>query len=162
MLDLLSLIGGAVTELPFGYSCSAEGMSSDIVSGTVEAKGNIRNYAGYIVLRAKITLKAQVVCARCGRKFDTVFSFDTEQKLTDKLENKDNDEFIILEDGMLNEEEFVRSNMILEMPVRFLCREDCKGLCPKCGHNLNESRCSCDTKEIDPRLSVLSKYFEKE
>ena len=161
MLDLLGLIGGAVTELPFEYSCSAEGLSPDIISGTVDAKGTIRNFAGLVVLKATISLNAQVVCARCGLEFNTGFSIDIEQKLTDKLENTDNDEFILLEDGMFDEAEFVRSSMILEMPGKFLCRKDCKGLCPKCGHNLNESLCSCDTKEIDPRLSVLSKYFEK-
>jgi uncharacterized protein len=162
MLDLLGLIGGAVTELPFEYSCSAEGLSTDIISGTVDAKGIIKNFAGLIVLKATITLNAQVVCARCGLEFNTGFSFDIEQKLTDKLENTDNDEFILLEDGMFDEAEFIRSSMILEMPGKFLCSKDCKGLCPKCGHNLNESLCSCDKKDIDPRLSVLSKYFENE
>jgi len=162
MLDLLGLIGGTVTELPFKYSCSAQGLSPDVVSGTVTAEGKIRNLAGLIVLNAKITLDARVVCARCGQEFNTGFSFDIEQKLTDKLENTDNDEFILLEDGKFDEAEFIRSSMILEMPGRFLCSNDCKGLCPKCGKNLNESPCSCDTRDIDPRLSVLAKYFENE
>lgn len=161
MLDLQELLGGAVSSLPFEFTCDTKGLSSDVISGTVEAKGEIRNFSGYIVLNAEVSLKAQVICARCGNSFDTVFSFNTKQKLTDKLENKDNDEFILIENGRFDVSEYVRSSMLLEKPAKFLCSEDCKGLCPKCGKNLNESPCSCDKRDIDPRLAVLAKYFDK-
>ncbi|PKM62010.1 MAG: nucleic acid-binding protein, partial [Firmicutes bacterium HGW-Firmicutes-21] len=85
-----------------------------------------------------------------------------ENKLTDKLENEDNDEFILVENGLFDVSEFVQGSITLELPSRFMCSEDCKGLCPKCGHNLNESLCSCDKREIDPRLAILSEYFGDE
>jgi len=147
--------------MPFAYNCEAVGLSHDIKSGTIEVEGEIRNFSGYILLTSQIKLKAQVICARCDCIFDTVFTFDTEQKMTDKLENNDIDEFILIEDQKFNVPEFVQESMLLEMPSKFLCSEDCKGLCPKCGHNLNESLCSCDTREIDPRFAVLTEYFDK-
>lgn len=161
MLDLMSLLGGAVLSLPFEYIGDATGLTPDIISGRVKAQGEIKNYSGYVLLKAKINLEAKVVCARCNTNFDTNSAFSIEQKLTDKLENKDNDEYILIENGVFDEAEFIKDSLILELPSKFLCNEDCMGLCPRCGKNLNKSPCSCDTKDIDPRLEVLSKYFEE-
>ena len=52
--------------------------------------------------------------------------------------------------------------LFLELPSRDLCSEDCRGFCPKCGKDLNEGNCDCDTKEIDPRLAVLKKFLTNE
>ena len=49
----------------------------------------------------------------------------------------------------------------MEFPVRILCREDCRGLCQRCGKNLNEGECGCDTREIDPRMEPLRKLLEQ-
>ena len=48
----------------------------------------------------------------------------------------------------------------IELPFRLLCREDCKGLCPVCGANLNEMTCNCNTKQIDPRLEKLKMLLD--
>ncbi|MGB9809870.1 MAG: YceD family protein, partial [Caldanaerobacter sp.] len=50
--------------------------------------------------------------------------------------------------------------VILSLPMKFLCKEDCKGLCPICGTNLNYGSCSCKREDIDPRLEVLSKLLQ--
>ena len=94
------------------------------------------------------------------RCFDTRISFDTENKITDKLENGDDDEFIIAENSSLDLERFIREGIILDLPQKLLCGADCKGLCFKCGRNLNQSECSCDRRDIDPRLAVLSEFFD--
>jgi uncharacterized protein len=49
----------------------------------------------------------------------------------------------------------VEEEIMLEMPSRTLCKDDCLGLCQKCGKNLNEGDCNCDKKEVDPRLAIL-------
>lgn len=162
ILDLIGLFGGAVLSLPFECKCEANGLSPDIKTGTIEAKGNIRNFSGYILLNAEIELKAQVACARCGKEFDTVFSYSIEQKLTNKLENNDNEDYILIEDGRMDVSKLVNDSVLLELPSRFLCKDDCKGLCLKCGIDLNVSRCSCDMRDIDPRLAVLADYFKEE
>lgn len=161
ILDLVGLLGGAELSIPFNCSIKADGLSPDIMSGTANAEGNIRNFSGYILLNADIKLKAQVICARCGNDFDTVFSFSTEQKLTNKLENQENDEFLIIENGSFDITEYVSESILLELPSKFICKDDCKGLCLKCGKNLNDSLCSCDKRDIDPRLAVLSDYFKE-
>lgn len=49
----------------------------------------------------------------------------------------------------------VREQVLLALPVSVLCRDDCKGLCPQCGQDLNEAECGCERKVVDPRLAVL-------
>jgi uncharacterized protein len=58
--------------------------------------------------------------------------------------------------GGLVLEEVLREQVLLTLPVRTLCRDDCKGLCPRCGSNLNDEGCSCDATPADPRWSALS------
>ena len=56
--------------------------------------------------------------------------------------------------------ELVREDIILSLPYRFLCREDCKGLCPVCGKNLNTGSCGCRSGKVDPRLEILKKLID--
>ena len=53
--------------------------------------------------------------------------------------------------------DIVRESILAELPMKVLCRQDCQGLCLKCGQNLNRGQCDCDTTEIDPRLAILAK-----
>ena len=57
-------------------------------------------------------------------------------------------------------DELIRTDILLELPTKFLCKEDCKGLCPTCGKNLNEGACNCQTHQIDPRLEVLKQLID--
>ena len=56
----------------------------------------------------------------------------------------------------------VRENLLAELPMKATCREDCRGLCPHCGHNLNLGECGCRCREVDPRLASLGKLLERE
>ena len=58
-------------------------------------------------------------------------------------------------DYQLPLDELVEEELILNLPSKNLCRKDCRGLCPKCGKNLNEGLCGCRSDTIDPRLEVL-------
>lgn len=64
-----------------------------------------------------------------------------EHILVHELAGEDEEEFIVCGDYTLDLDELVAMDILLELPTRILCREDCKGLCPKCGTNLNESTC---------------------
>ncbi len=161
LLDLRELIGGAVSAVPFACEEPAEGLTDDLVSGVVHVKGKAENHAGFLSLNGTAVLDGVFRCARCCTEFHDTVSFALDYKLAERLEREDEEEFLLLEDGMLDLSEVVRSQLLTEMPYRFLCKEDCKGLCPVCGTNLNVKRCSCDTKEKDPRWSVLSSYFDE-
>jgi uncharacterized protein len=66
------------------------------------------------------------------------------------------------ENGKIDLEPFIREEMILAIPIGPLCSEDCKGLCPICGEDLNESSCSHEELPVDPRLSVLKTLLSGE
>jgi uncharacterized protein len=69
---------------------------------------------------------------------------------------------IVPETGLLDLEPLIREEMLLAIPINPICRPDCKGLCPVCGENLNESQCSHEDEEVDPRLSVLRTLLNKD
>ena len=66
------------------------------------------------------------------------------------------DEYLVLNDGMLDADDAVREALILSFPMRLLCSEDCPGLCPVCGKPLREGACGCVTREVDPRWAPLA------
>lgn len=75
------------------------------------------------------------------------------------MQNEEDDEILLLEDGKVDAGELAREAFILDMDTKTLCSEDCKGLCPRCGADLNLGPCSCK-KDVDPRLAVLAKLLE--
>ncbi len=64
-----------------------------------------------------------------------------------------------LEQGRISTDHLLRENILLSLPVQPLCHEDCRGLCPRCGANLNQSACDCTVAHVDPRLQALRKLL---
>ena len=64
------------------------------------------------------------------------------------------DDFIVIPDMVLDLDALSREDLLLDLPSKVLCREDCKGICPQCGKNLNEGPCNCK-EPVDPRLEGL-------
>ncbi|MBC8100237.1 MAG: DUF177 domain-containing protein [Armatimonadetes bacterium] len=69
-------------------------------------------------------------------------------------------EFIVGDDAILDLAPLLRAEVLIDTTHRVLCREDCRGLCPECGINLNEDDCNCGEQMIDPRLAALKKLLE--
>ena len=75
--------------------------------------------------------------------------------LATAIERQESDTIITVPDMKLDVDEFVYSEVILDLPSKHLCEPDCKGICPNCGKNLNKGECGCETHEVDPRLAKL-------
>ena len=159
MLDLKKLLDGSLEFIDFSLDVEDCSFIDDGISGRATACGRITNHSGLILLNGEIKTNLTVSCARCGRDFVYSSPITLNAKITDKLANEDEDEFIIMQDFAIDTEDIVRTALILELPTRFLCDEDCKGLCAKCGKNLNEGECGCDLTERDSRWDVLKDYF---
>lgn len=121
--------------------------------------GQVRNIAGMLRLQLEVGTTLACVCDRCGTAFDKPFHLTLEYLLAEELEDEENDDILLLDNGTIDLAELVREAFILNMDTKTLCREDCKGLCPGCGANLNYEACRCK-KEIDPRLAALAKLLE--
>ena len=132
----------------------------------MKVKGEITNTAGYMRMTLTASVDYQAACARCLWPLSGSFSFDLEKtvaprKLLTDIDEDKLDDYAIIDDGFLDLDEMITEELEMEFPGRFLCKDDCKGLCQRCGHNLNEGECECDTRDFDPRLEPLRKLLEK-
>ena len=80
---------------------------------------------------------------------------------TRRLSGEENDEYLVVPDGLVNLDELVYADVVLELPSKNVCSEDCRGLCECCGANLNHGACGCKKPSVDPRLSALQDLLEQ-
>ncbi len=124
----------------------------------VRIVGEITNRAGVVRLTARVTFTFDGQCDRCLSPFARDYDIAIDHILVTALENEDSD-YVLLENYQLALDDLVQADILLELPYKNLCREDCRGLCPQCGKNLNEGLCGCTTKSVDPRLAVLQQLL---
>ena len=132
----------------------------------MKVKGQITNASGYMVMTVTLSLEFSASCARCLSPVCDTFTLDLEKTVAPRnllgdLDEDKLDDYAIVEDGFLDIDELMLLQLEMEFPIRFLCHDDCKGLCQKCGKNLNEGKCDCVTKEIDPRFAPLQKLLDE-
>ena len=132
------------------------------VSEPVRASGTVRNTAGVLMMKGSICTTIHGVCDRCAADFDAEVTFPIDVVLVTELSNEENeDEWVFpLEGDSANLEEIVRTVFVLNMDSKLLCKPDCKGMCCRCGQNLNDGACSCQ-KELDPRFAALRQLLDK-
>lgn len=125
----------------------------------VSVQGSVYNKTGVVSLDARAELDYTAPCDRCAASATKHFVFPIKHFLIDKLNDEDNDLYIQVENYRLDLDELVREDILLALPLSFLCKEDCKGLCIMCGCNQNTEPCSCK-KPIDPRWAALSELSD--
>ena len=132
------------------------------VSEPVLAEGNVRNTAGVLVMQGSIATTIHGICDRCASEFHRKVEFPIDVVLVTKLESEETeDEWVFpLEGDSADLDDIVRTVFVLNLDSKLLCKEDCKGLCPQCGKNLNDGPCNC-RKELDPRFAALKQLLEK-
>ena len=132
------------------------------VSEPVLAEGNVRNTAGVLVMQGSIATTIHGICDRCASEFHRKVEFPIDVVLVTKLESEENeDEWVFpLEGDSADLDDIVRTVFVLNLDSKLLCKEDCKGLCPQCGKNLNDGPCNC-RKELNPRFAALKQLLEK-
>lgn len=160
-IDVREVLSGLVDSIEFDYTLPApQGFNDISFPGEVRVVGTIKNQAGYMTLAAKATVPYTTHCARCTKEISGVFESSFERPLATRLEN-DDDEYLMITHGEVDLDTPLLEELLISLDFVYLCKEDCKGLCPKCGQDLNEGDCGCaDKKEIDPRLAILAKLLD--
>ena len=125
----------------------------------VQVSARVENRAGVVTASISADFDYATLCARCAAPVEKCLSYRFSHTLIESLEEDFNDDYIEAPDLSLDLDELVSSDILLELPSKFLCRGDCQGLCQKCGHNLNLGDCDCDKAEIDPRLEKLKELL---
>ena len=123
--------------------------------------GTVRNMAGALMLEGSADTTLELVCDRCLKPFRQELRLPVSTLLAETLEDEENDEIVLLEDGAVDLDEVFTTALVLSMDSKHVCDQDCKGLCATCGANLNERPCGC-RKEIDPRLAALAQLLDKD
>jgi len=132
----------------------------------VEGKVRLMRTDRGILVKGVLDTKVELTCSRCLSSFNCPLTLNIEEEYfptTDVFSGVSlplPDEpgcFTIDERHELDLTEAVRQYALLAIPMKPLCREDCAGLCPNCGHNLNRGPCGCPPQGADPRWSELSK-----
>ncbi len=165
LLGLSKIIDCPGASVPFSTSVDLSDLlygECRPVSEPVLASGIVRNTAGVLVMTGKIHTTIHGVCDRCASDFDADVDFPIDVVLVTELSDEENeDEWVFpLEGDSADLEDIVRTVFVLNFGSKLLCKPDCKGLCCKCGKNLNEGPCNCQ-KELDPRFAALQQLLEK-
>ena len=165
LLGLSKIIDCPGASVPFSVSIDLSDLlygETYPVSEPVLAEGVVRNTAGVLVMTGSLHTTIHGVCDRCASDFDRFVEFPLDVVLVTELTNEENeDEWVFpLEGDSADLEDIVRTVFVLNLDSKLLCKEDCKGLCCRCGKNLNHEACNCQ-KELDPRFAALRQLLDK-
>ena len=132
--------------------------------GPVEASFHLERKGGGILATGAFATTASVLCSRCSEPVSVQVSDQFEvlymsppgpSRGEDVKVTAEEMDVEFLKDDRLDLSWLLRENVLLNLPTQPLCRADCRGLCPRCGVDLNETSCQCETPEPDPRLRPL-------
>ena len=165
LLGLSKIIDCPGASVPFSPSVDLSDLCFGVsypVSEPVKAEGMVRNTAGVLVMTGEITTCIHGTCDRCANPFDRELNLPINVVLVTEMANEENeDEWVFpLEGDSADLDDIVRTVFVLNLDSKLLCKEDCSGLCHRCGKNLNDGPCSCQ-KELDPRFAALKQLLEK-
>ncbi len=164
LLDLKSLFAGGREFIPVDFTVDLSSVDFYGVcplKSPIEIKGKIISRAGIVEAQLTCRVEYTAPCDRCGEEANEIYSFDILRTIVTSLENEDADEMTVVPDMKLDLEDFCYADIIMSLPTKHLCKEDCKGLCPSCGTNLNLGRCDCKTdEETVGGLSALAELLK--
>lgn len=161
-LNLQDIIHSPGASLPFVFVLDLSGLD---FNGTfpatrpVQVCGAVRNMAGALVLEGTASTELDLTCDRCLREFTREMTVPVDTLLAETLEDEENADIILLENGGIDLDDVFTTAFVLAMDQKHLCSEECRGLCARCGANLNEGPCPCKP-EVDPRLAALARLLD--
>jgi uncharacterized protein len=164
-IELVNLEHGR-SDFAHVYQPDELGSLDDRVSLVEPAKvtGKVRLSGAEVFVNGHIDTRAQVECDRCLKKVELPVSADfaleyipgSEYESSQAAELTEDEMSVSVFDGeAIDVDEIVKEQVLLAVPTRMLCRDDCKGICPECGIDKNTGDCACGTNEVDPRWAAL-------
>lgn len=149
------------------YHLEVEQGDTRYMEGVYRATGEVRllRLTESIMVTGKIEALVEMSCVRCLEGFPQAVSFDLQDEYYPSIDISsganvpapdDPNVFVIGSDHVLSLGEALRQYTILALPMKPVCRQDCRGLCPQCGTNLNLETCKCITQTLDQRLAALA------
>ena len=125
-----------------------------MIGSPVRVVGSVYNKTGIVHLEATADYTLVAECARCSSPIRKTVTVPVSHVLITHENEEDSDEYIVVDGAQLDLRQLTLEDIFLSLPSKLLCSEDCKGLCPYCGADLNTTTCACKAPG-DPRFDVL-------
>jgi uncharacterized protein len=146
-------------------------MGEEITFSTpVLADVTVHNTGMVLQMKGSIRTRALLACGRCLKLVDYPIQIEFEipyvhqddlNEIGIQVEpGEDPDNYEIFGEQPINLRDIITENIIMAIPMSFLCHPDCRGLCVQCGQDLNQAECDCQPEQIDPRLAVLQELLK--
>ena len=162
-LDLRKIIHVPGASVPFDFQMDLTHLDfygARPITRPLRVQGKVTNRAGALLLEGDASTVLDLTCDRCCKPFTREKVVPLDSLLATELENEDSeDEIILLENGAADLDEVASTAFILAMDTTNLCSEDCKGLCSRCGADMNDGPCGCKP-DVDPRLAALAQLLD--
>ena len=117
-----------------------------------------------LLIQGDVDVKLDIPCGRCLEEVPTPIHFRVDKTLSitnDGIIDEDMEETDYLIGFELDVDKLVYAEILVNWPMRVLCKDDCKGICKVCGMNLNKGACSCQRTELDPRMAAIQDIFNR-
>ena len=150
--------------LPFTCEVDPAGLDFPSVAAyrsPLSARGSVVSSAGLLTLKGEAKVSLLCRCDRCGKEYEREDSIPLETVLVTEHQDEEDPDVFLVQDDCVDLDEVVTTAFVLGLDSKTLCRPDCKGVCPRCGHDLNEGPCSC-RPEADSRLAVLGQLLHED
>lgn len=166
IISLKELAASAEGRICFDYTIDLSGEEVNFeypFEEPVRVSGQVSDDAGMIRLTAQVAAAVHTRCARCNCPVVYDKAVDVDFALVSAFAgSEERDDVIAVSSDEVDLDAIVVPELILDMEMAVLCDENCKGLCPKCGKNLNEGPCGCAEKPVDPRLEALKQLLPRD
>ena len=164
-IDLRKLTGSNTASIPFSETLD---LREETLYGAkpfqspVQISGEVSNESGVLRLKGTIKTIYSTACARCLKPLDILLTAEADMILSDDPEAEEEDDLFVLTGDSVDPADVLVPALILQVQMTYLCKEDCKGLCPHCGADRNVTDCDCDKKQIDPRFAALRALLDSD
>ena len=128
----------------------------------VQLSGEVSNESGVLRLKGTIKTIYSTACARCLKPLDILLTAQADMVLSDDPDAVEEDDLFVLTGDSVDPADVLVPALILQVQMTYLCKEDCKGLCPHCGADRNVTDCDCEKKQIDPRFAALRALLDSD
>lgn len=147
-------------------SFAEEAVQEVTLLSPVKADLRLKNIDGVILVEGQIMVELSLSCSRCLEKFSQKLEVAISEAFSETGDfpgngREEEDGINFFSGNNIDLTAAIRENLLAALPMKATCRQDCRGLCPRCGQNLNLAECGCQRQEIDPRLAGLAKLLER-
>lgn len=128
----------------------------------VTVRGEVSESAGVVSLKATVDILYRFHCDRCLDMTEQPMQIPIEHVLVRSKSDENDIDSVKVDNSRLLLDDVVIEDLLLYLPQKNLCSEDCRGICPKCGRNLNRESCDCKSNDFDPRFDILKQFIQSD